>query len=138
MLLPFRAAILLEPKAINPIPERLASCLVVWLSPLSCALLPFRISLHQNLGGKVLLCEATNRSAVLCRSCRQVMPVDQCRDQDRLGLGQAGSDHSEVVYILTLGTEMRYRRQVGKGRESQDACVFSVRKSKCTAPRGVT
>lgn len=44
----------------------------------------------------------------------QVMPVERCRDQNRLGLGRGGSAHSEVVYILTLGTEMRYRRQVSK------------------------
>eukprot|EP00752_Nemacystus_decipiens_P017247 g15451.t1 len=56
----------------------------------------------------------------------QVMPVDRCRDRDRLGLGRGGSAHSEVVYILTLGTEMRYRRQ-GIGRALLRRCVWLSR-----------
>lgn len=57
----------------------------------------------------------------------QVVPLERCRDRDRLGLraqfgGEAGSEgggsgegrerHCEVVYILTLGTEKGYRRRV--------------------------
>lgn len=47
----------------------------------------------------------------------QVMPLDRCRDQERLGLqapygGRGEAAHTEVVYILTLGTETSYRRQV--------------------------
>eukprot|EP00903_Cladosiphon_okamuranus_P012019 g11285.t1 len=67
----------------------------------------------------------TGKSIVGLITC-QVMPADRCRDQDRLGLGREGSAHSEVVYILTLGTEMRYRRQ-GIGRALLRRCVWLSR-----------
>ncbi|CAN0545298.1 unnamed protein product [Ectocarpus sp. 12 AP-2014] len=64
----------------------------------------------------------------------QVMPLSRCRDQDRLGLntsygGRGGAAHSEVVYILTLGTETSYRRQ-GIGRALLRRCVWLSRQEK--------
>ncbi|CAM9303016.1 unnamed protein product [Ectocarpus fasciculatus] len=61
----------------------------------------------------------------------QVMPLSRCRDQDRLGLhtpygGRGSAAHSEVVYILTLGTETSYRRQ-GIGRALLRRCVWLSR-----------
>ncbi|CAM9876341.1 unnamed protein product [Ectocarpus sp. 8 AP-2014] len=64
----------------------------------------------------------------------QVMPLIRCRDQDRLGFntsygGGGGAAHSEVVYILTLGTETSYRRQ-GIGRALLRRCVWLSRQEK--------
>ncbi|CAM9565878.1 unnamed protein product, partial [Pylaiella littoralis] len=64
----------------------------------------------------------------------QIMPLDRCRDQERLGLqptyvglgGVGGAAHTEVVYILTLGTETSYRRQ-GIGRALLRRCIWLSR-----------
>lgn len=51
-------------------------------------------------------------------SSAQVVPLEHCRDRDRLGLGAGfegeglNGQKSEAVYILTLGTETSYRRRV--------------------------